>query len=159
MNPKLVTTDDILIIGMRAQMSFQNINEETSKLARQFMPRRNEVKNRVDAYAFSLQNYDNFNFKLFNPSITFEKWVGVEVSDASQIPDNMELLTIPKGNYLVFNYKGSAQGFPQFWQQLHGEWLPHSEFELDSRPHFEKLPEGYNSMNPETEEAVWVPVK
>lgn len=159
MNPRLVKTEDILIIGMRAQMSFQNINEETGKLARQFMPRRKEVQNRVDSHTFSLQNYNHFDFKAFNPSLTFEKWVGVEISDASFVPEGMELLTIPAGNYLVFNYKGSAQGFPQFWQQLHGQWLPNSEFDLDNRPHFEKLPEGYNPMNPESEEEVWVPVK
>jgi AraC family transcriptional regulator len=159
MNPRLVKTEDILIIGMRANMSFQNINEETGKLARQFMPRRNEVQNRVGTQAFSLQNYDEFSFKTLNPSNTFEKWVGFEVSESSFIPEGMELFTVTTGNYLVFNYKGSAQGFPQFWQQLHGEWLPNSEFELDNRPHFEKLPEGYNPMDPETEEEVWVPVK
>ena len=159
MKYKLVTTDDILIIGMRANMSFQTINEETGKLARQFMPRRNENLNRVGTHAFSLQNYDDFNFKTLIPSNTFEKWVGVEVSDASQIPDGMELFTVKAGNFLVFNYKGSAQGFPQFWQELHGEWLPNSQYKLDNRPHFEKLPEGYNPMDTETEEEVWVPIK
>ena len=71
----------------------------------------------------------------------------------------MELFTIPAGNYLVFKYQGSAQGFPQFWQHLHGDWLPNSEFELDNRPHFEKLPEGYNPMDSNAKEEVWVPVK
>lgn len=159
MNPKLVATEDILIIGMRADMSFQNINEETGKLARQFMPRRHEVKNRVGTHTFSLQNYNHFDFKSLNPSITFEKWVGVEVSDASFFPEGMEVLTIPAGNYLVFDYQGSAHGFPAFWQQLHGDWLPNSEFELDNRPHFEKLPEGYNPMDSNAKEEVWVPVK
>lgn len=159
MNYKLVKSEDVFMIGIKAQMSFQTINEETGKLARQFMPRRHEVKNRVGTHTMSLQRYNHFDFKSFNPSLTFEKWVGVEVSDASFIPEGMELLTIPAGNYLVFKYQGTAQDFPQFWQQLHGYWLPNSEFELDNRPHFEKLPEGYNPMDSESEEEVWVPVK
>ena len=159
MKPRLVKTENILMIGMRAQMSLQNINEETGKLARQFMPRRHNIKNRIGDHTFSLQNYNHFDFKSFNPSISFEKWVGVEVSNDSFIPERMELLTIPSGDYLVFNYKGSAQGFPQFWQQLHGQWLPNSKYQLDNRPHFEKLPEGYNPMDSESEEEVWVPVK
>lgn len=159
MNPKLETTTNLKLIGIRSIMSFHNINEETGKLARQFMPRRHEVKNRVGKHTFSLQNYKNFDFKMFNPTSTFEKWVGVEVMDASVIPEGMELLVIPDGNYLVFNYKGSAQGFPQFWQGLHGHWLPNSKYELDNRPHFEKLPEGYNPMDSESQEEIWVPVK
>lgn len=159
MKYRIESTQDILIIGMRANMSFQNINEETGKLARQFMPRRREIQSRVDAKALSIQNYDNFNYETLNPAHTFEKWVGVEVSDDSQVPESMELLTIQSGNYLICNYKGSAQDFPKFWQHLHAEWLPNSEFELDNRPHFEKLPENYNPMSLENEEEVWVPIK
>lgn len=159
MNYKLVKSEDIFMIGMKAQMSFQNINAETGKLARLFMPRRHDIQNRVGTQSFSLQNYNHFDFKAFNPSITFEKWVGVAVSDASSVPEGMELFTIPAGNYLVFKYQGCAQGFPQFWQHLHGDWLPNSEFELDNRPHFEKLPEGYNPMDSNAKEEVWVPVK
>lgn len=159
MKPKLVNSKDILIIGMRAQMSFHTINQETGQLARQFMPRRHEIQSRVGTHSFSIQNYDNFNFKTITSAKTFEKWVGVEVSDVSQVPENMEVLTIKAGHYLVFNYKGSAQDFPKFWQKLHAEWLPNSEFELDNRPHFEKLTEGYNPMNSENEEEVWVPIK
>jgi AraC family transcriptional regulator len=159
MNPRLINSKDILIIGMRANISFQTINQETGQLARQFMPRRYEIKSRVGSYSFSIQNYDSFDFKTITPTKTFEKWVGVEVSDTSQVPEAMEVLSIEAGHYLVFNYKGSDQDFPKFWQQLHAEWLPNSEFHLDNRPHFEKLPEGYNPMSLENEEEVWVPVK
>jgi len=159
MIPKLVNSKDILIIGVRANMSFQTINEETGQLARQFMPRRHEIQSRVGTYSFSIQNYENFDFKILNPTNTFEKWVGVEVSNASHVPDGMELFNIPAGHYLVFNYNGSAQDFLKFWQQLHAEWLPNSEYELDNRPHFEKLPEDYNPMRLDSEEEVWVPVK
>lgn len=159
MNPKIVNSKDILIIGMRTNMSFQTINQETGQLARQFMPRRHEIQSRVGTYSFSIQNYDNFNFKILNPTSTFEKWVGVEVSNASPVPQGMEVLTIKSGNYLVFNYKGSAQDFPKFWQHLHTEWLPNSEFELDNRPHFERLSDDYNPTGLSNEEEVWVPVK
>ena len=159
MKYRLESINDTNIIGMRANMSFQTINQETGKLARQFMPCRHEIQSRVGTYSFSIQNYDNFNFKTINPTNTFEKWVGVEVSDTSQVPENMEVLTLKAGNYLVFSYKGSAQDFPKFWHHLHAEWLPNSDYEIDNRPHFEKLSEKYSPMNSENEEEVWVPVK
>ncbi len=42
---------------------------------------------------------------------------------------------------------------------IFGSWLPESEYELDSREHFEVLPETYQPMNPKAREEVWIPIK
>lgn len=158
MTYRIIQSLEILIIGMKANMSFSSISEDTGKLARQFMPRLKEVKNRVDNNTLSLQNYNNFEYKKVSPTITFEKWIGVEVSSFNEVPEGMETLTIKTGNYLVIDFKGSLQEFVKHWNYLHAEWLPNSEYKLDNRPHFEKLSPSYNPMNAVNEEEIWVPV-
>ena len=159
MDYQKVTTKDLLIIGNNAKLSFITNGEGTGKLARQFMPRLDEITNRVGTHSFSIQNYKNFNIKTLTPKTLFEKWVGVEVSSFNTIPENMETLIIPGGNFLVFPFQGSVAEFVKFWQHIHNEWLPNSRYQLDNRPHFEKLPSGYNPMRDDNQEEIWIPVK
>lgn len=158
MTYRIIQSPEILIIGMKANMSFSTISEDTGKLARQFMPRLKEIKNRVDNNTLSLQNYDDFDYNNVQPTMTFEKWVGVEVANLDEVPEGMETLTIKSGNYLVMDFKGSMQAFVKQWHYIHAVWLPNSEYKLDNRPHFEKLSPSYSPMSTVNEEEIWVPV-
>lgn len=158
MKYRINQSPEILIVGMKANMSFETISEDTGKLSRQFMPRLKEINNRVDDNTLSLQNYDNFDYNNLSPIMTFEKWVGVEVANLDDIPIGMETLTISSGNYLVIDFKGSMQEFVKNWHYIHSQWLPNSEFKLDNRPHFEKLSSKYSPMNVINDEEIWIPV-
>lgn len=158
MTHRIVQTQEMFVIGLKATMSFETIAEETGKLARQFMPRLQEVKNRVDIFTISLQNHDNFDYQNLPPARTFEKWLGVEVANLNEVPEGMEILAIKSGNYLVIDFKGSMQEFVKNWHYIHSQWLPNSEFKLDNRPHFEKLSSKYSPMNVVNEEEIWIPV-
>ena len=158
MKHRIVQSPDILIVGMKAIMSFQTINEETGKLARQFMPRLREINNRDNTFTLSLQSYDDFDYYQVSPTMTFEKWVGVEVTNLDNVPKGMETLTINPGNYLVIDFKGSMQEFVKTWNYIHAQWLPNSEYKLDNRPHFERLSPSYSPMNAVNEEEIWIPV-
>lgn len=159
MTYRIVETEDIYIIGVNAKANFQNISEITPQLARQFMPRVKDITARKDNYTLSLQNYKLFDFKKFNPTETFEKWIGVEVNNFNKVPNGLSTLRIDSGKYLVIDFKGSIAEFIKFWQNIHSTWLPNSEFELDNRPHFEKLPPSYNPMQEENKEEIWIPIK
>ncbi|MCK0108551.1 GyrI-like domain-containing protein [Flavobacteriaceae bacterium S0825] len=158
MTHRIIQSPEILIVGMKATMSFSNISEETGKLARQFMSRLKEIRGRVDDNTLSLQNYDDFDYTKVSPTMTFEKWVGVEVDNLNDVPEGMETLTINSGRYLVIDFKGSIQEFVKNWNYLHSQWLPNSEYELDNRPHFEKLSPSYSPMNAVNQEEIWIPV-
>ena len=71
-----------------------NIHLVTPQLARQFMPRLKEVTSRKDTYTLSLQNYNHFDYKTFNPDEGFEKWIGVEVTDLDIVPKSEHSTTI-----------------------------------------------------------------
>ena len=159
MTYKVVDSQEILVIGLSAEANFHNISQVTPQLARQFMPRLDEIKSRKDTFTLSLQNYNYFDFKTFNPNETFDKWVGIEVTSLEDVPEKIKTLTITSGRYLVIDFKGSIPDFITFWQNMHSTWLPNSEFELDDRPHFERLPPSYNPMKPINEEEIWIPIK
>ena len=89
----------------------------------------------------------------------FTKWALVEVTDHSRIPEGMSAYTLPAGKYAVFKHKGTAAAAMPLINYIFNEWINSSEYELDTRPHFEILPEGYNPMSEDAEEEFWIPIK
>lgn len=131
----------------------------TMELWKSFMPHRNEIINRVNQDLISMQVYpDNFSFTNFDIDLVFSKWALAEVSDFDNIPNGMESFTLAPGLYAVFEYKGLNTD-PAIFRYLFGEWLPVSDYTLDSRPHFEVLGAKYKNNDPESEEEIWIPVK
>lgn len=155
---KVIESDAIMIIGVKAEASFMTNSKVTPRLAKQFMPRLGEVTSRKDNCTLSLQNYSNFNFKSFSLNTIFEKWIGVAVADFNDVPKEMHALTITSGKYVVIDFKGSIPEFMKLWQYIHSMWLPNSEFKLDNRPHFERLPPSYSPMQEVNEEEIWIPI-
>lgn len=134
-------------------------NNRTFELWRDFMPRRNEIGNKKGGELYSVQVYRKGYFENFNPSVEFEKWAAVEVSDVQGIPGGMESFVIPDGLYAVFVYKGKASEASEFFRYIFATWLPGSDYTVDDRPHFEVLGERYRNDGPDSEEDVWIPVK
>ncbi|HBB93167.1 MAG TPA: GyrI-like domain-containing protein [Bacteroidales bacterium] len=156
MTPQITEIPKKIIVGNRLTMSISA--NRTRELWQSFMPRRNEIPNRVSSDLFSLQLYDPQYFNPFNPDTLFEKWAGVEVPDLTGVPVGMETLTIPAGRYAVFVYKGPASDSPQIFGYIFGTWLPASGYLLDDRPHFEILGNKYKNEGPYSEEEIWIPV-
>lgn len=156
---RIEQTKDRLVVGMKAKMSFQTIQQETGILARQFMPRRKEVSLRIGTHVFSIQDYGKLLMKDLTPQTEFEKWVGVEVSNFDNVPKGMETFVLKAGMYAVFTYKGAMQVVSKFRQFIFQDWLPNSNYQLDARAHFEILPENYSKDLYSTEEDIWIPIR
>jgi AraC family transcriptional regulator len=158
MEPKIEILAEKKVIGKKIIMTLSK--NRTFELWSSFMPRRKEIKNPATTELLSLQIYDkSLNFKDFNQDTEFEKWAAIEVSGFDYIPEGMETLVLKSGLYAVFNYKGSSQDFSDTFQYIFGTWLPNSNFELDTRPHFEILGEKYKNNDPNSEEEIWIPIK
>jgi AraC family transcriptional regulator len=158
-SPQILEIVNKHLIGIRIETSLS----ENSAVAlwKQFMPRKKEIRNVAGLELYSVQVYSkDFSMRQFTPSTKFEKWAAVEVESHESIPDSMEALTLPGGLYAVFNHRGPAVTFPVTAAYIFGQWLPQSEYELDNRPHFEVMGEGYLGPNdPSAEEEVWIPIK
>ena len=70
----------------------------------------------------------------------------------------METFDLVEGLYAIFDYKGLNNN-PLIFNYIFEEWLPHSIYELDDRPHFEVLGENYKNNDPNSEEEIWIPIK
>jgi AraC family transcriptional regulator len=95
----------------------------------------------------------------FNPHTTFDKWVGVPVSQIDGVPIDRDVMTISAGLYAVFTFVGNEQMAPVFFEEIYSIWLPNSIYDLDDRPHFEVLGSKYKRHDPISEETVWIPIK
>lgn len=145
------------LVGMRMRMSFAQ--NRTAELWRSFMPRRKEISLQVEPVLYSMQNYPEGFFEMFNPVTEFEKWAALEVSEVVAPPEGMENFMLPAGMYVVFLYKGHPAEGAKAFQYILGTWLPASGYMLDNRPHFEKLGEKYRNDSADSEEEIWIPVR
>lgn len=146
------------LVGKHARMTLAG--DGTRSLWQSFMPRRQELANRLGNDLYSLQVYDpSLDFSTFNPNTVFDKWALAEVADFSAIPDGMEAFTLEPGLYAVFLHKGMPQNFAGTFHYIFGTWLPASDYLLDNRPHFEILGEKYRNDDPASEEEVWIPIR
>ena len=157
MEIRIETLSEKKLVGNRLKMTFAN--DKTGELWRNFMPRRREIKNNLTTEMISMQVYDeSFDFVTFNSQTMFEKWATVEVNDFDDIPDKMETFLLEGGLYAVFIHKGSNTDTSTF-HYIFTNWVPKSNYILDSRPHFEVLGEKYKNGNPNSEEEIWIPIK
>jgi AraC family transcriptional regulator len=158
MEPVIKILSEKKLIGKRMTMTLAD--NKTSELWKDFMSRKNEIKNNIGTDLFSMQLYDaSLTFTNFNLNTSFEKWAAIEVTDFNSIPAEMESYTLPGESYAVFPYKGSPKDFAPTFQYIFGTWLPNSIYQVDNRPHFEILGEKYKNDDPDSEEEIWIPIK
>jgi AraC family transcriptional regulator len=158
MVPRIEVIPEKKLVGKRLQMSFAN--NRTMELWQSFMPRRKEIRNTLSTDLLNVQVFDTAKpFKDLTPVTEFEKWATQEVSTFDEVPEGMETFILPGGMYAVFLYKGSSSEYAGTFQFIFYQWLPSSEYELDTRPHFEILGPKYKNNHPDSEEEIWIPVK
>ncbi|MEM9075810.1 MAG: GyrI-like domain-containing protein [Bacteroidota bacterium] len=156
MEPRIEKLSEKNLLGISMRMSV--VDNKTGQLWGQFGPRIQEIKNRISQDKISMQVYPPSYFDSFSPKAEFEKWATVEVEDFINIPLGIETFVLEEGLYAVFDYKGLSSDTTIF-QYIFSEWLPHSSYILDIRPHFEVLGPNYKNNDPESEEEIWIPIK
>ncbi len=154
--PSITVLESTRLIGIQAPMSL--LNDQTPSLWKTFMPRLKEVTGRIGEDFYSLQEYPADYFRAFQPDRVFKKWAAAKVNIDQTPLEGMEFLSL-KGAYAVFEYQGLRSDFGNAIRQILTGWLPGSEYELDDRPHFERLDHRYKQNDPESVEEIWIPVR
>ena len=155
---RIAALDETYVVGMHVTMSL--IDNKTAQLWQGFMPKRKEIKHPLNNELYSLEVYDSIQyFAAFNPAATFEKWAAVAVSNHDDIPEGMDVLCLPTGQYAVFLHKGPASNGLKTYQYIFGTWLPESNYVLEHRPHFALMGDKYINNHPDSEEEIWIPVR
>lgn len=156
-SPSITTIPEKKFVGNYLPMSL--FEDKTSELWRNFMPRRKQITHVLSADLFCLQIYDALGFETFGPETRFQKWAAVEVFDFANIPMGMESLTLPGGLYAVFLYVGAPSAFSKTSEYIFNTWIPNSNYELDSRPHFQIMGDKYKGEDPTSQEEIYVPIR
>lgn len=154
MLPRLETLRPLTLAGYHQPMSLQA--DTTAALWRRFQQHLRAQSVASDAVRYSMQVYGPGYFEAFNPAAVFEKWAAI-AAPANQ--PGLEKLALPGGLYAVFDYCGPASGAAALFGYIFGTWLPASDYALDERPHFEKLPPGYRPDSPGAQEEIWLPMR
>ncbi|MCD6544535.1 MAG: GyrI-like domain-containing protein [Flavobacteriaceae bacterium] len=155
---RIIDVSEKRLVGCKKMASLNDdINKE---LWQGFMPRLNEIQNKLDSNYLSVQIYDlKLEFRNFTQHTIFANWAAVEVNDVSELPSGMDKLIIPKGKYAVFIHVGTAKEAFFTTQYIFKDWLPASKFQLDNRPHFQIMESDYNPNDPNAKETFWIPIK
>lgn len=158
LEPRLETLPQKHLVGMCVQTHL--MENKIPFLWQSFMPRRNEIHNRIGQDLYSIQVFEpGFNYLNFMPQTVHQRWATAEVSNFDNVPEGMETLTLEGGLYAVFTYKGRPTSFPDTWKYIYFEWLPKSGYTLAEKPHFEILGSLYINNHDDSIEDIYVPIK
>lgn len=157
MEVRIETLNVKKFVGIRHHMNL--LEDTTAQLWRGFMPRRKEINNVVGIELYSIQVFPDTYFNSFSLYKKFEKWAAVEVTAAGKAPEGMEVISVPLGLYAVFVHKGTIMEGNIALQNIFKKWIPHSNYEVDLRPHITIMGEKYKHDDPQSEEEFWIPMK
>lgn len=145
------------LIGKHLEMSY--VTNRTFELWSNFMPLKKNILNTINSNLYSVEVYPDFFFENYNAENTFEKWAAVEVSCFDNIPEHLEKLVFPNGLYAVFTHIGLQTDAAKTYTKIFTQWLPKSNYSIDSRPHFAVMGKKYKKDDPTSEEEIWIPIK
>ncbi len=158
MEVKIVFVKERVLIGKCMSMSFAN--NKSRELWQSFRSDLAKKSISIETPFINLHNYPaDFSFSEFNPNKEFEKWALVEIPESGGVPEGFEKFILEEGFYATFEYQGLAQDYTATAQWFFTEWLPKSGYQLDSRPHFEELGEGYHPLEANSKEQVYIPIR
>ncbi|NNE76446.1 MAG: GyrI-like domain-containing protein [Pricia sp.] len=158
MQPRIELLPEKKLIGHSVKMTLAT--DKTFELWKSFMANKKQIKNKIGSDLYSVQLYDKvMDYEEFGPHTEFEKWAAIEVSKFENNALNLKSLVLKEGLYAIFIHKGMPSDFQKTMDAIYKDWLPTSGYEVDNRPHFEKLGDRYKNNHPDSEEEVWVPIK
>lgn len=157
LEPKIAILPKIKLVAKCITMSFSK--DQTDTLWRAFRPQIKNIPHKIDNDTYSVQIYPDSNFfEQFSPLNAFKKYAAVKVSDYDDLPSDLEKLIIPKGQYAIFDYIGKPSEAPATFRYILTDWLTHSQYKLDNRPHFAKMGEKYTGEYADSEEELMIPI-
>jgi len=157
MNPKVRMMSAKTLVGHRIMVIAATDNPVL--LWRPFKMKLKEIGNAHTDRFYSVQTFEGIDFSTFDANTEFTKWAAVEVSEVGNIPEEMQVIRMPKGLYATVVHYGTAAGFRKTTDFIYRQWLPNSKYDLDDRPHLTIMPQEYNPDDPNAAELVCVPVK
>ena len=151
---KSIILEKSTFMGFSTETSL--LEDQTALVFKQLMIWRKDSEEHRAQPVYDIKVYPEAYFSSFNPSRSFTKWAAVLQKDTMQV-EELQSYVVDKGLYLCFTCEGRVSA--QFFQELYSSWLPQSEYELDDRPHFDKLWPDPAQRGAVLKEEIYIPVK
>lgn len=161
MEVKIEKKEPFNLIGVTCQVpiQFEGVNSEIMALANSITPQqRAELNDLKDLYPLQVINASyNFAETRLEEKGTLTHLIGVVTSQETLSADFAEV-KVPSHTWAIFPNKGPyPQTLQETWQQIYGEWLPSTNYELVEAPEisFSRFEEPENDRYSE----IWLAVK
>ena len=135
--PTIVEKDEITIIGMSTKTSLAN--SRIPNLRKEFFNRKEEIlsDSHPEIVIGVSKKAPDFNSSDFHENTTYVYAIGKKVNECINIPEGMELITIPRSTYAIFQHKGTFHKFGLSYVYIYGSWLPRSGYKVSNVPDLE----------------------
>lgn len=155
MTPQFKDRDAFTIIGIGNDfMPFDS--ENIGKLWDRFLEQRPKINAADGALAYGVCDSPK------NTSTApdqFHYTAGIVVTPDTDIPKNMEKITIQAGHYAVFTHKGLLKDFPKTVNYIWKDWLPNSGYTHANAPDFEEYDDRFKGDDKDSAFDIYIPVQ
>jgi AraC family transcriptional regulator len=154
--PKIVTTEEISLIGYARDMHL--LNMQIPALWQEFRSHP-MVRNKNVPTFYSVQRYhEPVDLKAFSPTALFTKWATAPSEFFDTTPEGMEVLVVPGGLYAQFEVQAPPTAAKEVFGHIYGQWLPQSGYQLAHRHQVEVIPHDYIQQGDNAKEIIWIPI-
>ena len=151
---KSILLEESAFLGYSTETSL--LQDQTAEVFKQLMIWRKDSMEYIEQPVYDIKVYPKSYFSAFDPSIPFEKWAAVQqITETSG--EDPKPFTLIGGTYLCF--ASDTRVSAQFFQELYTSWLPRSQYELNARPHFDKIWPDPAVRGAILKEEIYIPVK
>lgn len=164
MVPELIECSEMYVAGpagniIGASSPEMNTHAVIPKLWDVFFARLAEIPHRADDKAFYGLIYSLQPPHVKEHPEEMRYLAGARVTSGDQLPQGLELKTVPAGRYAKFIHKGKLDTFAHTMRYILGSWLPKSGMELRDAPDLEVYGDKFVMGSDESELAVLIPVR
>ena len=89
----------------------------------------------------------------------YHYFVGMEIKEAVELPETLELHKVPGGHFAVFDYVGDIAGIGAAYGYIFGEWLASSGYIPAQGEMFELYDNRFAGDSDKSVVEIWIPVQ
>lgn len=83
---------------------------------------------------------------------------GVEVSEVTDLPPELEVLRLPAQQYAVFDHEGHVSEIRRTWHTIFSDWMTSHKKQIKEAPDFERYSEKFDPQTGFGGIEIWVPL-
>jgi AraC family transcriptional regulator len=149
--PRIVEGKAMLIAGLNVHNGCANRANIPGQW-QSFVPRIGNIPGQVGRAAYGI---------IFNSDEegNHDYICGVEVTDFSKLPADLDRLRVPPQKYAVFAHIGHISGIGSTWSTIWSKALPQSDHEIADAPAFERYGDNFDGRTGLGDMELWIPIK